>query len=426
MSHSGWQLALRHFDRGLTQKIAAAIVSLLVCLIFAPIASARTAFPVYGANGDAGATDECPAGQYFVGVVGNVGAWVDQITVYCAPRNPDGSIGSAKPLASRGGSGGGYRPEMCDTNEVITRIYVSRTGDYQIRGLDFTCKNVKTNATHVKYFGGNARTDGDGREMPCGPTEAATGMRIQWGKYVNGLGLICNNMPSASVAGGPGGGSSGGNSCPTIPAGQHPGQLMGMDRCEREVSSRAPSSFATGNQFVSESTSRILCLINAERTCRGLPPVQQEAHLIPAARGHALAAKDIKWWVKGADSHTNPNTGSTVESRIKAAQYCIVGVGGVKEVRYGENTFNGAGTGGNHWDNDGNETKFKCPGVGCGSPLAAMDWWMNISTHGHREAILDPRWTSIGIAVLGEVADPALATAPNRGLYVLDFGMCHR
>jgi hypothetical protein len=30
MSHSGWQLALRHFDRGLTQKIGAAIVSLLV------------------------------------------------------------------------------------------------------------------------------------------------------------------------------------------------------------------------------------------------------------------------------------------------------------------------------------------------------------------------------------------------------------
>jgi uncharacterized protein YkwD len=51
---------------------------------------------------------------------------------------------------------------------------------------------------------------------------------------------------------------------------------------------------------------------------------------------------------------------------------------------------------------------------------------MNISTHGHREAILDPKWTSIGIAVLGEVADPAIATVPNRGLYVLDFGMCHR
>jgi hypothetical protein len=104
-------------------------------------------------------------------------------------------------VASRGGSGGGYTKQMCDKDEVITRIHVSRTGDYQTRGLDFTCKNVRTNATHVLYFGGNSRTDGDGREMACGPTEAATGMEIRWGKYVNGLGLICNDMPSAGKPG---------------------------------------------------------------------------------------------------------------------------------------------------------------------------------------------------------------------------------
>jgi hypothetical protein len=201
MSHPGLQLALRRVDHALARKIAAAVVSLLVCAIFAPIASARTAFPVYGANGDRSNIDECPAGQYFVGVVGNVGAWIDQITVYCAPRNPDGSIGRAKSVASRGGSGGGYTKQMCDKDEVITRIHVSRTGDYQTRGLDFTCKNVRTNATHVLYFGGNSRTDGDGREMACGPTEAATGMEIRWGKYVNGLGLICNDMPSAGKPG---------------------------------------------------------------------------------------------------------------------------------------------------------------------------------------------------------------------------------
>jgi hypothetical protein len=201
MSRSGLQLAPRHFDYGLARKIGVAIVALLVCLIIAPVASARTAFPVYGAKGDAGAIDECPAGQYFVGVAGNVGAWIDQITVYCAPRRPDGSIGGAKSIASRGGSGGGYKPAMCDKNEVIIRINVSRTGDYQTRGIDFTCKNVLTNATHVVYFGGNSRTDGDPRNMACGATEAATGMEIRWGKYVNGLGLICNDMPSAGKPG---------------------------------------------------------------------------------------------------------------------------------------------------------------------------------------------------------------------------------
>jgi hypothetical protein len=177
---------------------ATAIIAVCFCCL-APPASARTVFPVYGANGDAGATDECPGGSYFVGVVGNVGAWVDQITVVCAKRKPDGSIGGGKSLSSRGGTGGGFRKEMCGTDEVITSINVSRTKDYQTRGLDFVCKNVKNGSTHTLYFGGNAPTGASPQRKSCSQSEAATGMVIRWGKYVNGLGLICNDIANAAA-----------------------------------------------------------------------------------------------------------------------------------------------------------------------------------------------------------------------------------
>ncbi|WP_242292538.1 CAP domain-containing protein [Bacillus cereus group sp. BfR-BA-01441] len=36
----------------------------------------------------------------------------------------------------------------------------------------------------------------------------------------------------------------------------------------------------------------------------------------------------------------------------------------------------------------------------CGKPgtyADAFNWWMNISTHGHRENILNPRWNALGV-----------------------------
>src|SRR5882672_1271222 len=90
MSRSGLQLAVRHFGDGLTRKIAAAIFSLLA----GPLASNSVAakdFPAVGGGGDASFRDPCPANQFLVGLTVKSGAWVDRMSIVCAPVNPDGS-----------------------------------------------------------------------------------------------------------------------------------------------------------------------------------------------------------------------------------------------------------------------------------------------------------------------------------------------
>ena len=77
----------------------------------------------------------------------------------------------------------------------------------------------------------------------------------------------------------------------------------------------------------------VACLINAERTTRGLPALTRNKSLDKAAIGHTGEAQRLKWWVPGADPHTNPETHSTVSSRIKAAGYCPTPIW-VSEIAY--------------------------------------------------------------------------------------------
>ncbi|TYB65262.1 CAP domain-containing protein [Nonomuraea sp. PA05] len=146
----------------------------------------------------------------------------------------------------------------------------------------------------------------------------------------------------------------------------------------------------------------VLCLIDAERAKAGLRPLVRNSALDTAAQSHADAAARLKWWRPGANSHTNPQTGSTPGSRITAAGYCPNPLSWA----YAETTYTGWG--------------------GSGTPRAAVRWWVYVSTYGHRQIVLSPTMADVGVGAAAGAADPAGAGASGGGTFVVDFGRCQR
>ncbi|MFC6080126.1 CAP domain-containing protein [Sphaerisporangium aureirubrum] len=144
------------------------------------------------------------------------------------------------------------------------------------------------------------------------------------------------------------------------------------------------------------------CLIDAERAAVGLPALTRKTTLDAAAASHATAAASLKWWTPGANSHTNPQTGSTPFSRITGAGYCPNPVSWA----YAETTYTGWG--------------------GSGTPRAAVHWWVHVSTYGHRQIVLSSTLKDLGIGVAAGTANPAGAGGTGGGTYVVDFGRCQQ
>lgn len=153
-----------------------------------------------------------------------------------------------------------------------------------------------------------------------------------------------------------------------------------------------------------EAEATVLCLTNLQRYSAGLSMFIPSGQLTSAARGHAWAAVTNPWWSVGADSHTNPYTGSTPYSRINATGYCPAR----KAFNIAENTYTAGGG---------------------PTPYSAVQWWMNhvgpdgtLATNGHRKNILDPNLSELGAAVVPGSAHPA--RYPDSGTFVQDFGNC--
>jgi len=192
--------------------------------------------------------------------------------------------------------------------------------------------------------------------------------------------------------------------------------VAGLNTCGADVNT-APSTvdLATRGAQLSDA---VRCLINAERTSRGLPALTVNTRLASAANGHVQEAAQQRWWASGANPHVNPRTGSTVDSRIRAANYC-----GGKPLQTREIAYTGAG-------NDPQKTN--CPLGACATPAAAVNWWMNISKSGHREVILDPKVREFGDGISQISASPPGRDAQGNpvpdpqpaGTYVVNFGDC--
>jgi len=131
-----------------------------------------------------------------------------------------------------------------------------------------------------------------------------------------------------------------------------------------------------------------LCLLNAERTSRGLQPLVQDGRLDAAARGFARDMVTRRFF-----DHTSPG-GGTILSRLRAVGW--LPASGAWSA--GENIAWGSGE--------------------LATPERIVDSWMHSA--GHRANILQPRFDEIGIGIAagapqGGVPGPA-------GTYVTDLG----
>jgi uncharacterized protein YkwD len=152
-----------------------------------------------------------------------------------------------------------------------------------------------------------------------------------------------------------------------------------------------------------DAEAAVLCLTNNERDANGLAPLSPSDVLAGAARGHADDAVAIKWWVDGADPHTNPQTGSQPADRISAAGYCP----NPQSWRVAENAFWAYQTG---------------DAASAPTPRDAVTWWMG--SPGHRANILDPGLTELGVGVVPDTAAPVDGDPIASGTFVADFGTC--
>lgn len=198
------------------------------------------------------------------------------------------------------------------------------------------------------------------------------------------------------------------------------GPVAGASTCGPYVK-RAPStvgkdggtglvSTAMAAKELADLRDAVICLINAERTYAGKPALTRNRQLDMAALGHTSEAQRLKWW-GSSNPHVHPDKGprdggQAIMQRIRDAGYCPSGATRVSEI-----AFNWAGLG--SAENPGGPT-----------PGGAVNWWMNISKSGHRDAILDSAVRELGVGISGQTADKGIAPQKYMGTYVVNFGAC--
>jgi uncharacterized protein YkwD len=133
----------------------------------------------------------------------------------------------------------------------------------------------------------------------------------------------------------------------------------------------------------------IVCLVNVERTSRGLPALQRDGDLSQAARAHAADMARNNFF-----AHVNPD-GDTLSDRLRKAGYGRPGDGW----HAGEDL--GWGTGDR------------------ATPNALVDAWR--ASPGHRRILLSGTYREIGVGVAGGAPNESSSGLPG-ATYAMDLG----
>jgi uncharacterized protein YkwD len=155
----------------------------------------------------------------------------------------------------------------------------------------------------------------------------------------------------------------------------------GVTACSSSTASAEPTPANVG-----QVQRTVLCLVNRERTSRGLRRLHASSKLAKAAKGHS---RDMVR--RGYFDHVSPG-GGTMQDRIKQTGW----FSGGRSYAFAENIAWGSGQ--------------------LGSPQSIVEGWMHSA--GHRHNILNGQYAELGVGVaVGTPEDYDGAT------YTTDFGV---
>ena len=181
----------------------------VVVLIVAPLlamqqAEAGRVWPVFGANGDVGATPQCGPGKVLVGFSGRAGLWIDQIGIVCADLQSNNMPGRHLPVSEFfGGDGGGPTSGSCPPNTRISDAQIYVTADFKkVHSIVLDCIDANGKITETGFGSrsndaASSHTGASGIKRQLCPQEQFTGITVRYGKHVNGVGFICNAVNPA-------------------------------------------------------------------------------------------------------------------------------------------------------------------------------------------------------------------------------------
>jgi len=159
------------------------------------------------------------------------------------------------------------------------------------------------------------------------------------------------------------------------------------------TASAAPNACAAANSAPTEVSAdqlehTVLCLVNRERTSRGLSRLRSNRRLERAARGHSRHMVDRKFF-----SHDSPGGASLLE-RVRKRGY-----NSPRGTTVGENIAWGSGS--------------------YATPAGIVESWMR--SPGHRANILHRSFREIGVGVVLGAPRPVAGGSPA-ATYTTDFG----
>lgn len=172
--------------------------ALIVLVALASLAAPNDAFarqviPPVGGSGDAQRSLECPRGEFLRGVVGRTGLAIDAIQILCAPGHSYREYDPPHPFGDMvGGGGGGDSRAACPDDRAIQSITVGLTAARVVQVFEITCHDL----TNRVYFGPSGYSiDGTVHSGQCSGDEQFTGLVVNFGRYVNAIGFICDTVP---------------------------------------------------------------------------------------------------------------------------------------------------------------------------------------------------------------------------------------